>query len=137
MAEITGTEPWRLGARQLRTCGLSNAKCRTINEFRDRYLGNREAYEQWQHLGQDELQADIVSHWGMSDWTAEILSLFYFGHEDVFPKGDGSLKRAMEAMHIKVNTDGAGGDPIDPDLARPYRSYFAMYLWRALDTGVV
>ena len=130
-------EPWRLEFRDLRSCGLSNSKCRTITEFRNRYMGQKADYDKWPNLCQNELLAAITSHWGMSDWTAGILSLSYFGHEDVFPKGDGSLVRAINAMHDDAQTRKSAVNPLDPDLAKPKRSYLAMYLWKALDKGLI
>lgn len=137
LASDKRVEPWRLKFCDLRSCGLSNGKCRTITEFRVRYLAQKADYDNWPNLGQKELFVAITSHWGMSDWTAGILSLFYFGLEDIFPKGDGSLIRAMNAMHEEVQAGKGIVAPLDPDLAEPKRSYLAMYLWKVLDQGIV
>lgn len=137
LASYKRIEPWRLEYSDLRSCGLSNGKCRTITEFRERYVAGKADYDNWPKLSQKDLQTAIKSHWGMSDWTADILSLFYFGHEHVFPNGDGSLMRTMQAIYLKERQGNRSVDRIRPELARPFRSYLAVYLWKALDDGII
>lgn len=125
---------WLLDFEILRGCGLSGAKARNICVFGAKVGDNVSALEHWRDLGVDALIQEVKANNGMGDWTASILALFYVGHEDVFPLGDGSLQRAITALQ------GAGAKQsrrykFDPDLARPYRSYLALYLWQALDTG--
>ena len=72
----------------------------------------------------------------MGDWTASILALFYVGHEDVFPAGDGSLQRAITALQ-RIGTKRSRRYKFDPERAQPFRSYLALYLWQALDTGML
>ena len=74
----------------------------------------------------------VCGFWGMSEWTASILAIFHFGHEDVYPNGDGSLRRAEKLVSMMRFDDDYR---IRSDLAAPYRSYLALYLWKALDEG--
>lgn len=66
----------------------------------------------------------------MSDWTASILAIFHFGHEDVFPHNDGSINRALSKI-------GYVPENFDPLPAALYRSYLAMYLWSILDRNII
>jgi DNA-3-methyladenine glycosylase II len=88
----------------------------------------------WKSQPADQVTVTIKSFWGMSDWTASIITLFYLGHEDVFPHGDGSLQRALRLIEGATRNRQI---KLDPELARPYRSYLALYLWKALDSGVL
>jgi DNA-3-methyladenine glycosylase II len=76
---------------------------------------------------------EVTAFWGMSDWSAAILSIFYFGHEDVFPASDGTLLRVQallqSAGYVNANVGGAE--------AAPYRSYLALYLWKLNDDGLL
>ena len=126
---------WLLDHDSLRACGLSGAKARTICEIAIRIGANPEALDHWYALPPDELIEQIRQHRGMGAWTASIIALFYVGHEDIFPAADGSIQRAIAI--IQAHTDKRKPRPFDPDKAAPYRSYLAMYLWRALDTGVL
>ena len=125
---------WDLDYDALRAVGLSKAKCRTIIEFGGWYRSNENAAENWASLAAADLIVEVKKFWGMSDWTASILALFHFGHEDIFPAGDSSLVRALTELdsrqpNMNVRTD--------PQLASPFRSYLALYLWKALDSGVI
>ena len=73
-----------------------------------------------------------IAQTGPSHGPAAILAIFHFGHEDLYPEGDGSLKRAEKLLGIKHLVSGY---KIQPELASPYRSYLALYLWRALGEG--
>ena len=125
---------WLLDVESLRGCGLSGSKARTICEFGARIGADSSAVDHWYSLSAEDLAEEIRRHKGMGDWTASIIALFYVGHEDVFPYADGSIRRAIGLLE---GTRRTKKHRVDPELAAPYRSYLALYLWRALDTGVI
>lgn len=122
---------WKLDPRVLRRCGLSDRKSQAIRRFGKYYDANRSEVEGWRSLNQTELFERVREHWGLSDWSAAILGLFHFGNEDIFPETDGSIRRAL----LRMNASGIDIDPLQfsASEASPYRSYVALYLWRALD----
>jgi DNA-3-methyladenine glycosylase II len=126
---------WQLDHETLTGCGLSNSKARTICEFYSRVGTDVTTLDQWYKLPPDALLNEIKGYWGMGDWTAGILALFYVGHEDVFPSGDGSLTRAIGL--IQQRTSGKRGEAFNAERASPYRSYLALYLWNFLDSGIL
>jgi len=120
----------------LRKCGLSGTKARAIREFSSLYRANSTRYEGWRSLPKDRLFAEVNQCWGLSDWSASILGIFYFGNADILPEGDGSIRRAIHLIE-QFSTMPKGKRAIDADLCRPYRSYLALYLWKLLDAGVL
>jgi DNA-3-methyladenine glycosylase II len=123
---------WEVPNAQLRRCGVSGRKIKTIRRFASNYSRNPSRIDAWTALEWEDLRETVCGHWGLSDWTASILAIFHFGHEDVFPINDGSLKRAAQLISVShVN----GGFSLEAELASPYRSYLALYLWKALDEG--
>ena len=125
---------WQLSAADLRRCGLSRSKTRTIREFGAALEKSPAMLDEWRVLPPEDMMREVKSFWGMSEWTASILALFYLGHEDVFPKGDGTLVRALDRI-AKAPT--MSRLRLDPAKARPYRSYLALYLWQAIDLGAI
>jgi DNA-3-methyladenine glycosylase II len=119
-----------LSADDLRTCGVSNAKVKAIKLFADQYYDDVRRYEGWYLLTQDELFRAVKVHWGLGDWTASMLALFYFAHEDVYPTNDGSIQRVTKRLLEQ-------GITFDPSDAAPYRSYLALYLWDILDKSLI
>ena len=124
--------PWLLDVDTLRGCGLSGAKARTIADFGRTIGPDPRALDHWHALDAAALMREIRAYKGMGEWTASIIALAHVGLEDVFPHGDGSLKRAIECLGRR-----AGGGHFDPDRAAPYRSWLARYLWRGLDAGLL
>ncbi len=129
--KLAGT--WQLNSEDLRVCGLSRSKTRTIMEFGEALNAKPNLVEEWRELSADAMIKQVKAFWGMSDWTGSTLALFHLGHEDVFPHGDGSLQRALAAIALKNKRRRL----LDPDKAAPYRSYLALYLWQALDSGML
>ncbi len=126
---------WQLDYDSFRACGLSGSKARALCRFGEIIGNNPAALEHWRALETETLTREITSHKGMGAWTAAILQLFYLGWEDVFPRGDRGLQRALVAL----TQAGASQHPhytFDPDRARPYRSYLALYLWQAGEQGL-
>ena len=126
---------WLLDHDSLRACGLSGGKARAVGEVASRVGRDPRALDHWYDLPADELMAAVREVRGLGDWTASIIALFYVGHEDIFPAADGSLKRAIALIEARAGRRRRRA--FDPDLAAPYRSYLAMYLWRALDEGML
>lgn len=123
---------WRLDAETYVKAGLSRSKARTIREFAARFDADPDSFESWRTLDRAALTQAVSAFWGLGAWSADVLALFYFGNPDIFPAGDGTLKKGVSLVEEHL----LGGAPLDPEPARPYRSYLALYLWRAVDAGV-
>jgi DNA-3-methyladenine glycosylase II len=121
-----------LSRRSLMRGGLSERKARTIVEFSGNYKMDTQRYRNWRRMSWNELRDDVCSHWGLSDWSASMLAIFYFRHHDVFPDSDGSIRRAL----TQLAAIGSAAD-FQPDMASPYRTYLALYLWRLLDDRII
>lgn len=119
-----------LSQRDLRLCGVSQRKAKTIHLFADCYRKNKSEIEKWRKLSPDLLYERVNSHWGLSNWSASMLGIFYFGIEDIFPYEDGSIKRAIKMLE-------SSNTPIYPHLVSPFRSYLALYLWKFLDNQIL
>lgn len=132
-AEHSGVEQlYHLTNKDLRTCGLSDRKARTVAGIRDLAENEYQRLESWRELGWHNLRQEVSSVWGLSDWSAGMLAIFDFALPDVFPLGDGSLVRAMrliEQLHMSE------GELFPHELGSPYGSYLAMTLWAALDNS--
>ncbi|MDI9330927.1 MAG: hypothetical protein QM527_06400 [Alphaproteobacteria bacterium] len=127
---------WLLDQQALRGCGLSRSKADTIINFGKKIGAEVSLLNHWYELPVDDLMAEICSNKGMGEWTAGIIAMFYVGHQDVFPAGDGSLRRAVELLNARANGECVN-HRLDSGLARPYRSYLALYLWQGLDSGLL
>lgn len=123
---------WQLAEADLFSCGLSRRKVRTVLEFAALYERDPASIEVWRSLDHPELCSAVASHWGLSQWSADMLAIFYFAKPDVFPATDGTImrvRRILEERHLKK--------PLEPELASPFRTSLARYMWAFLDDGVL
>ena len=124
---------WNLSSTELGAQGVSGRKARSIIEFGQIYDKNPEYYESWRTLSYDELKTVVTAQKGLSTWSTDILAIFYFGLKDIFPEGDGTLKRAIKIL----NDDYYHQSEFDPDKAKPYRTFLSLYLWRMIDDKLI
>jgi DNA-3-methyladenine glycosylase II len=71
--------------------------------------------------------AHLCAPWGIGQWTADMVSIFYCRDEDVWPASDTSVQRAF-ARYI-----GRRQPARTAERFAPYRSILALHMWRLLD----
>jgi len=123
---------YSLAEDDLRACGLSRGKAKTVRliaEITEKEPGQLEG---WRSLSFEELKKETAQIWGLGDWSASVLAIFHFAHPDVFPLSDGSLVRAIRLVEQQVPKIG---ERLRHEAAAPFRSYLALTLWAALDNG--
>lgn len=122
---------YRLNESQLRSCGLSGRKAKTIGIIANLTSQSEIDFEEWRSLPYLRLAAEVRKIWGLSDWSAAMLAIFHFQESDLFPLSDGSLQRAMTLFASNF------GEELQVELASPFRTYLAITLWAALDSGLL
>jgi len=109
----------------LRACGLSNAKAKAMFAVLESYeqkklqastLAKMSAYER------DEILTDI---WGVGQWTADMVNIFYFGEKDVWPDKDVAVRKNFLKL-IGENKDSIK----ESNKFAPYRTYLALMMWK-------
>ena len=129
-AQNTGCRgTWELDREVLYSLGISARKVRAIKTFGNKYDADPKFFEAWRHLPYKKLREVVSQFWGIGSWSADILAIFYFGNPDVLPGTDKSICRAVELLQANEVLPTR----FDPNLATPYRSYLALYLWHILD----
>lgn len=124
-----------LSEADFRSCGMSRGKIRSIHEFRDLYNANPGHYDRWYSLPFEELLSEVDEIWGVSTWTAEMLALFYFGHQDVFPTKDLAINSGVDLIvrHLDAEFNSEDGAPFRTLLARCIWHSFDVGFWQGLD----
>jgi len=115
---------------QLRSCGLSNNKVRSILELKQRF-------EEEPGFSSDIHSADykgvidlICSNWGFGVWSADMCAIFFCGLQNVFPSGDVAINNGLRSLREHNAELDA-----DFDFCSPYKSYLCLHIWRAIDSG--
>ena len=118
------------GDDELRDCGLSRAKIRTIRGVVDGAMKGQLDIELLSEMDHLALMNHLTNFWGIGLWTAEMMAIFYFHSPNVWSKGDVGLKNSLSLLYpdeerrLKL-----------VESAAPYRSYLSMHLWAGLDGG--
>ncbi len=92
-------------AEQLRACGLSANKARTLHELGAAIVDGTLDERALGALPTTEVVERLVSLRGIGAWTASVIALRGLGRLDVFPLGDSGIGRGLPAL--------ARGDPTE------------------------
>lgn len=118
----------KTAAEDLRVCGLSAAKSKAMKAVADAKAKGVLNERKLQQMSMIERNQNITSIWGVGDWTANMLNIFYFAEKDVWPDKDVVVRKKFLAL-----TNENSNSIIESEIFSPYRSYLAMYMWRYAD----
>jgi AraC family transcriptional regulator of adaptative response / DNA-3-methyladenine glycosylase II len=114
--------PRTLAESDLQGLEITRQKRAAIREFSSRVAEESIQLDPAQDL--DDFKRAVQTVKGIGAWSAEYMALRALGDTDAFPATDLVLQRFIQA-----NQD------FDPDAARPWRGYLAMYLWNEYRRG--
>ena len=112
----------------IRACGLSSAKTRSICAIAAEARAGGLAAEALRGLDHVERASRLTALWGVGQWTADMISIFYFGDEDVWPDGDVAARKTLTRL-----TSPRRKTVRTAARFAPYRTYLALYMWRHVD----
>jgi DNA-3-methyladenine glycosylase II len=113
----------------LRACGYSFPKIRTLRAIAEAITSGALPFDQLADMPPDEAQAAMVKIHGIGPWTAEVWMMFCLGVPDIFAPGDLALQEGAKlAMGLELR-------PTTKQLAEiakrwsPWRAVAARMLW--------
>ena len=106
-------------AGALRACGLSGNKAKAMLAIQA--AGPFDALRALDHEARSELLCAI---WGIGQWTADMMAIFYYREPDIWPLGDLAVQKGFRAYIGRRKPDKAAS------LFAPHRSLLALYMWR-------
>ena len=113
---------------RLRGCGLSRSKGKAMKAIAAAHDGGRLDCRVLGQMETQERSSALTSIWGVGQWTADMLSIFYFGDHDVWPENDVTVCKTLERL-----TDRRRKTVRTASRFAPQRSLLAMYMWRIAD----
>ena len=112
----------------LRGCGLSEAKVKAVGAIAQAALAGQLDATELSQLKATERTARLTALWGVGQWTADMMNIFYFGEPDIWPDGDVAARKTLEKLTSKRRKTTCTAAQFSP-----YRSYLALYMWRYVD----
>lgn len=113
---------------QLRACGLSRAKIRTLMQIREAERDGRLDGEALRALDHAERSRALCALWGVGQWTADMASIFHCRSPDVWPETDAAVQRTFARLIGRRRKPAKWAARF-----APYRSWLALYMWRITD----
>lgn len=122
-----------LDDEQLRACGISGPKRRTLRALTDHTRANPQWLDDLTGQDDDTVRRRLTAVRGIGPWTADMVLIFGLGRPDVLAVGDYGVRVAAQRQF---------GLPDLPDSSeltrlagpwRPYRTVACWYLWRSLE----
>lgn len=119
---------------KLRGAGLSRAKVASIKDIAAKTVAGVVPTSRAIARMENEIIIErLTSIRGVGQWTVEMLLMFKLGRTDVLPATDFGVRKGFSLIY-KLKELPAPKDLLaHGERWRPYRSYAAWYLWRALD----
>ncbi len=112
----------RADVAALRACGLSGNKAKAVLAIQAAASAAPfDALRALDHRARSELLCAI---WGIGQWTADMMAIFYYHEPDIWPVGDLAVQRGFRAYIGRKKPDKAA------TLFAPHRSLLALYMWR-------
>lgn len=124
----------RLSDLELRACGLSNSKVKTIRGLTDAAISGQIDFESLHEIEDDPVIAEqLTALWGIGQWTVDMFMMHQLGRLDVWPVGDLGVRKGWQKIFDLPETLEQKAMIGEGDHLRPYRSVVAWYCWKALD----
>jgi len=137
LAPFTPAELMALPDADLRGAGLSGAKLGYLRDLAARVASGDVDLAALDALSDDEVIAEVTRVKGIGRWTAEMFLVFSLARPDVLAVDDAGLLRAAGWL-LDLGRPATGSELGDAGEAwRPHRSVASLYLWGALDRGLV
>lgn len=119
---------------QLRGAGLSRAKTAAVKDIAAKVLeGVVPDTRVINGLSDAEIVERLTVVRGVGPWTAEMLLIFMLGRRDVLPATDYGVRKGFALTYGWKELPKPAEVLEFGERWRPYRTYAAWYLWRALE----
>jgi len=129
-----GFTPERLGKlrdEQIRSCGISGGKLKSIRDLCARIGGGHLNPDDFPALSDEVLREKLTEVHGIGPWSVDMYLIFCLGRLDVLPVGDLGLRLGVkEAYGLREPPTVARMVEIG-EVWRPYRTIGTWYMWRS------
>lgn len=121
----------QLTDEQIRSCGLSAAKVRSLRDLCRHIRAGQVPLDRLDSLPDDELRRVLTEVHGIGPWSVDMFMIFCLGRMDVFPVGDLGLRLGVQSSY------GLPEPPRPEELVhwgrkwQPYRTVATWYMWRS------
>jgi DNA-3-methyladenine glycosylase II len=117
---------------EVKLCGVSKSKIKALQDVTKTFNEKVDFEKELSSLSHEETVHEMTMIWGVGRWTADMVSLFYFNHEDVWSFNDTSLNKGLSILCEEKDLSQTQCEMILSPF-KPYRSYVALHIWKGID----
>lgn len=121
----------KIDSIKLRQCGISNAKIIYIKNLSNWLIKSPNFFSNLKKYNENDLLSELCKIKGVGIWTASIFAMSTLNHQNIFPYGDVTLNKAINALY--------GSELNQADIISnwsPYKSNACRVLWQWVDAGM-
>jgi DNA-3-methyladenine glycosylase II len=115
----------------LRNCGLSRFKVKALIHLRNAFEAGEISGNQLSKFSHEEIVREIKKLWGFGQWSAEMVSMFFYAQPNVWSDKDAALTRGI----LLLSGNNKSQEDAILNVVTPYKSYLALHIWRGVDSG--
>ena len=127
--ELTPARVLLLTDEEMRACYVSRQKSGYIKFLAEALLSGQLKLEEFHHMPDDEVRAQLTALKGIGNWTADVYLIFALQRADIFPVGDLAAVNALKRVKgLPFSTTREEIIEIATQW-QPYRTVATMMLW--------
>ena len=137
LKNVTPEKILEISDNELRNIGLSERKVNYIKILASAVISKDINFYDFKELTNEEIIKKLTALKGIGQWTAEMYLIFSLGRENVFSKGDGTIRRTIQWMYDLEKLPS-------PEILIKYFSSWtqyativSLYLWKSIELGLV
>jgi DNA-3-methyladenine glycosylase II len=123
----------KLSDAELRSCGLSGAKARTVAGLVEFATADPVRLANLLTASDDDVRATVTTVKGIGPWSADMFLMFGLIRPDVFPTGDLGIRTAVRNLYGFADLPTVAEMQEVAAKWSPHRTVASWYLWRSLD----
>ena len=123
----------KISTQKLKKCGLSRQKARGIKELSLKFLSKSFNPDLIKNMSDEEAIIYLSSLRQIGRWSAEMILIFTFNRENIWPVQDIGLLRAISNNYKKKYLPPKNFVEKLKKIFSPYCSVATWYLWRSID----
>ena len=131
--EITPVKLIKLKTEQLRSCGLSYAKCSYVKDLAEKVKSSKLKIKSLDKLPDEEVMRELIAVKGIGKWTAEMFLMFSLARPDIFPADDLGIGKGVRLLRPSFAKATEGQVVKFSERWKPYRTVASWYIWRNLE----
>ena len=123
----------KISLQKLRKCGLSRQKAKGIKELSSKFLSKSFNPNLIKNMSDEEAIIYLSSLRQIGRWSAEMILIFTYNRENIWPIQDIGLLRAISNNYKKKYLPPMSFVNLLKKKFSPYCSVATWYLWRSID----